>query len=238
MTRAWAKSVWGKMMVELSDLYGLLQSLADDSSTAKVSFYYVGDDGVGLRNGSIMVDHGVNAYIDHRGLNAQEAVESIRGLKLIKVAELRMNDIQPPAGVSSMPLNELIANLKAPSKTNSPAPPAPAPAASAPAPTASTPAPAASGSAPASAFTTTEIPALSHIDIKSEAMALLQPLFGVSAGKKIDEFAIAHPPSQHPYEFLLLCQKHTAIMLGAGKAEALFRPLYDQLAAERLQRRR
>jgi hypothetical protein len=82
------------------------------------------------------------------------------------------------------------------------------------------------------AATTTEFRAVVQppADFASEAQRLLEPLFGVGTRKKIDEFAKTHPPAERPYEFLLLCQKQCSIMLGSSKAEALFRPLYDQLA--------
>ena len=67
--------------------------------------------------------------------------------------------------------------------------------------------------------------------MKGEALRLLEPLFGVSATRKIEEFAVAHPPQQQPAEFIQQCQKHASIMLGAAKAEALFRPVLDALAS-------
>jgi hypothetical protein len=219
-------------MANLAELRDLLQTLARDGGTAKVSFYYVGEDGVALRNGSILVDAGRQAYLDHEGLPAAQAVDAIMGLKLIKIASLQMTEVRPAPGQQAVALQDLIAYLDAP------APPAPAAApAAAPAPP---PAPVATAApAPEPLPTaTTEREALPSIDVKAEALRLLEPLFGVSAIRKVDEFAIAHPPMQHPHEFLLLCQKHTAIMLGAPKAEALFRPLYDLLASERLQHRR
>ena len=66
-------------------------------------------------------------------------------------------------------------------------------------------------------------------DFATEAHRLLEPLFGVGTRKKIDKFAKTHPASERPYEFLLICQKHCGIMLGSSKAEALFKPLYEQL---------
>ena len=215
-------------MANLAELRNLLQTLARDGGSAKVSFYYVGEDGVAMRNGGILVDAGRQAYLDHQGLPAAQAVDAIMGLKLIKIASLQMSEVRPAPGQQAVALQDLIAYLDAPAPPTpaaAPPPPSPAPAA-----------PAAVPDPPPTA--TTEREALPSIDVKAEALRLLEPLFGVSAIRKVDEFAIAHPPMQHPYEFLLLCQKHTAIMLGAPKAEALFRPLYDLLAAERLQHRR
>ncbi len=214
-------------MADLAELRLQLQALAESGGTAKVSFYYVDADGVGLRNGAILVEGGGRAYIDHAGLSATQAVDSIVALKLIKVAVLQMNAVQPAPGIAAIALNDLIVALQPPAPAASPPAPAPAEIAAAH-----------DDAVPAPPTATTERPALPSIDVKAEARRLMEPLFGVSAMRKIDEFAIAHPPVEHPYEFLLLCQKHTSIMLGAPKAEALFRPLYDQLASERLHRRR
>ncbi len=217
-------------MADLAELRQQLLALAENGGTAKVSFYYVGTDGVGLRNGAILVENGMRAYIDHAGLPAAQAVDSIVALKLIKVAVLQMNAVQPAPGIAAIALDDLIVTLQSP--VAAAPPPAPAPPDIAVAHHHVAPA------TPAATTETTESAALPSIDVKTEARRLLEPLFGVSAVRKIDEFAIAHPPTAHPYEFLLLCQKHTSIMLGAPKAEALFRPLYDQLASERLHRRR
>ncbi|MFZ5635695.1 MAG: hypothetical protein ACOY82_03815 [Pseudomonadota bacterium] len=215
-------------MTDLVELRQLLQSLADCGGTAKVSFYYVGDDGIGLRTGSILVDRGVRAHVVHAGMPPAQAIEAILGLKLVKVASLQMSSIQPPPGSDAVGLGDLISALGQ----------VVAPTRAAAAATSAASAPAESSRAAQAPTATTEAPALPAIDVKAEALRLMEPLFGIGAVRKIDEFAIAHPPTQHPYEFLLLCQKHTGIMLGGPKAEALFRPLYDQLETERLKRRR
>lgn len=202
-------------MADLQELRGTLQSLADTSGSAKVSFYYVGDDGIALRTGAILVDRGQYAYLDHQKLPPQAAVDSIVALKLVKVAVLQMDTVTPDGSLTPVALSDLVASLVAPAVTA----PAPAPAApSAPAPQPPPAAPAAAPSAPS-------------IDVKGEALRLLEPLFGVSATRKIEEFAVAHPPQQQPVAFIQQCQKHASIMLGAAKAEALFRPVLDALAS-------
>lgn len=202
-------------MADLQELRGTLQSLVDSGGSAKVSFYYVGDDGVALRTGAILVDRGQYAYIDHQKLPPQAAVDSIVSLKLVKVAVLQMDAVTPNGSLTPVALSDLVASLVAPvAAAPAPAPPAPSAAAPQPPPAA----PAAAPSAPS-------------IDVKGEALRLLEPLFGVSATRKIEEFAVAHPPQQQPVEFIQQCQKHASIMLGAAKAEALFRPVLDALAS-------
>lgn len=218
-------------MADLQDLCDTLQTLADSGESAKVSYYYVGEDGVALRNGAILVDHGVRAHIDHGQLDASAAVAAIASTKLVKVASLQMSEVRPAPHMASVDLAQLIADLRERlRRAAAPPPPAAVPA---PAPTAP-PEPALD---PGSTAQFVAILAAPGIELRSEALKLLEPLFGVSAARKIDEFARTHPPAERPQEFLLQCQQHVSVMLGAGKAEALFRPLYDRLESERLHRR-
>lgn len=220
-------------MADLQALCDALQSHADRGECAKVSFYYVGADGVALRHGALLLDRTPQVSIDHQGLSAEEAAQAISRLKLVKIASLVFDSVQHSAS-HPIALSSLLQTLREAASTPAPAvsteartlPPAASPVASpAPAP-------------PPGPTVTAEQLASSALDLKGEARRLLEPLFGMSARNKIDEFAIAHPPTQHPYEFVLQCQRHAAIMLGTPKAEAMFRPLYEQLDAERLHRRR
>lgn len=206
-------------MANLQELSRVLQSLAQSGASAKISFYYVDSDGIAMRAGSVLVDHGIRAYIDHRQLAPQAAINDILSLKLVKVASLQMDQVQPNPALTGIDLDTLIAGLHA-------APPPSIPA--------SAPPPATQAVATHATVITTEFPAVVplRIDIAGEAQRLLEPLFGAGTRKKIEEFARTHPPAEHPYEFLLLCQKQCSIMLGSSKAEALFRPLYDQLAPD------
>lgn len=100
-------------MADLQELSRTLQSLAESGASAKISFYYVDADGVAMRAGSVLVDHGVRAYIDHRQLAPQAAIDDIVGLKLVKVASLQMDHIQPDPALSGIDLRTLIAALHA-----------------------------------------------------------------------------------------------------------------------------
>jgi hypothetical protein len=215
-------------MADLQELCNTLQALADRGESAKVSYYYVDDDGVALRNGAILVDHGVRAHIDHRQLDASASIDAIAALKLVKVAALQMSEVHPAPHMASIDLAQLIADLRERLRRAA-APRPPAPPAAAPVP----------GAVPDPGSTAQFVAILAApgIELRSEALKLLEPLFGVGAARKIEEFARAHPPADRPQEFLLQCQQHVAVMLGAGKAEALFRPLYDRLESDRLHRR-
>jgi hypothetical protein len=53
--------------------------------------------------------------------------------------------------------------------------------------------------------------------MRNDAVALLEPLFGVGAEKKVDEFARKSPPHQYPLDFLGKCKQHAAMMVGMRK---------------------
>ncbi|MFD0725461.1 hypothetical protein [Lysobacter brunescens] len=214
-------------MADLQGLCDTLQSLADSGASAKVSYYYVGDDGVALRNGAILVDHGVRAHIDHGASDAAASIAAIATLKLVKVASLQMSEVRPAPHMASVDLAQLIAEFNAHIRRAAVPAPAPAPV----------PAPRPAEPAPGSTAQFVAILAAPSIELRSEALKLLEPLFGVGAARKVDDFARLHPPAERPQEFLLQCQQHVSVMLGASKAEALFRPLYDRLESERLHRR-
>ena len=89
---------------------------------------------------------------------------------------------------------------------------------------ATTPAPAPTAAAPKPAHIF-----YSHLSMQADALALLEPLFGVGAEHKMEEFAKLSPPMQHPRDFLERCRQHAAMMLGPRKAEELFQPIFDKL---------
>ena len=70
----------------------------------------------------------------------------------------------------------------------------------------------------------------SHLSMQRDVLDLLQPLFGVGAQKKIEEFAQVSPPINHPADFLDKCRQHAAMMLGPRKAEELFKPIFEKLS--------
>ena len=204
-------------MADLQDLHTALQLLAASGKTAKVSFYFVADDGK-LQSGSIAVEQGQFCHLNFRGLSAEQALAEIPGLQFAKVSSL------PAITVEHGPHPMLIAvvlDRLDPRKRPAPAPPAAAAIAPAPAPTVE-PTPAPSPAKPAHVF-------YSHLAMQADALALLEPLFGVGAERKLEEFAKLSPPMQHPREFLDRCRQHAAMMLGPRKAEELFQAIFDKL---------
>ena len=202
-------------MAELQDLHAALQLLAASGKTAKVSFYYVAGDGK-LQSGSIAVEQGQYCHVNFRGLPSEQALTEIAGLQFAKVSSL------PAVTVEHGPHPMLIAVVMDrldPRKRPAPAPAAPVAVAPAPSPVAP---PAAAPAKPAHIF-------YSHLSMQADALALLEPLFGVGAERKMEEFAKLSPPMQQPREFLDRCRQHAAMMLGPRKAEELFQPIFDKL---------
>lgn len=199
-------------MADLHDLHLALQLLAGAGKTAKVSFYHVGDDGK-LHSGSIAVEHGQVCHVSFQQMPASEALDAITRLKFAKVSSLPAVTVE----ISSHPLPmSRVLDLLDPRKL-----PAPVMAAAPAAPVEIVAAPVAAAR-PAHVF-------YSHLSMQNDAQALLAPLFGIAAEKKIEEFARLSPPVQHPREFLERCRQHAAMMVGPKKADELFKPIYDKL---------
>ena len=199
-------------MADLQDLHTALQLLAAGGKTAKLSFYFVAEDGK-LQSGSIAVEQGQHCHINFRGLPPEQAMAQIARLQFAKVSSL------PAVTVDHGPnpvRTAVLLDRFDPRHQPVPAPAAP-PAALAPAP-----APTAAAPKPAHIF-------YSHLSMQADALALLEPLFGVGAEHKMEEFAKLSPPMQHPRDFLERCRQHAAMMLGPRKAEELFQPIFDKL---------
>ena len=200
-------------MADLRELHAALASLAQSGKTAKVSFYYTRADDLKMHSGSISVENGTDCYLSLEQLPAEEALEAIVGLALAKVATL------PSVSIShigdAVPMEVVLERLDPGNR------PAPAPAPVAVEPMAAN-VEAAVAQAPHVFY--------SHLSMQRDVLELLQPLFGVGAQKKIEEFAQVSPPINHPADFLDKCRQHAAMMLGPRKAEELFRPVFDKLS--------
>lgn len=220
-------------MADLQDLCNVLQALADNGGSAKVSYYYVDTDGIALRNGTILVDHGVRAHLDHPQRDAATAIADIATLKLVKVASLPLKEVHSTPDLVSIDLGQFMAGLREGLERNAAQPPAHA--------TPGRPAPARAESLPlelsplvASPGSTAQFVAIlaaPGIELRAEAQKLLEPLLGAGTARKLDDFARVHPPSERPVEFLRHCQQHVAVVLGTSQAETLFRPLYERFGA-------
>lgn len=198
-------------MADLGDLHAALQSLAISGKTAKVSFYYVGDEDQKLHSGSIAVEAGEHCYLNFQQLAPEAAMAAITRLTFAKVSSLPAMSLSHETPAISM---ERVLDRLDPRKLPKPVAPEPVAAPVVVAP----PEPA----KPAHVF-------YSHLSLQKDTLDLLEPLFGVGAARKLEEFARAAPPHQFPLEFLDKCRQHAAMMLGPKKAEELFRPIAEKL---------
>ncbi|MBP8097865.1 MAG: hypothetical protein KAY03_00970 [Arenimonas sp.] len=203
-------------MADLRELHAAVASLAQSGKTAKVSFYYTRADDLGMHSGSISVESGADCYLSFEQLPAEEALEAMVGLALAKVATLPSMSINHVG--DAVPMEVVLERLD-PGKRPAPAP---APVATEPMPAVATKVEVAAAKAPHVFY--------SHLSMQRDVLDLLQPLFGVGAQKKIEEFAQVSPPINHPADFLDKCRQHAAMMLGPRKAEELFKPLFDKLS--------
>lgn len=204
-------------MADLRELHAALASLRESGKTAKVSFYYTQAEDLKMHSGSISVENGDQCFISHLQLPADEALEAIAALKLAKIATL------PAVSVShsgdSMPIDVVLDRLDPDKRL----PPASAPIETEPAEAEPDVVVAVAAAKAPHVF-------YSHLSMQRDVLELLQPLFGVGAQKKIEEFAQVSPPINHPADFLDKCRQHAAMMLGPRKAEELFRPIFDKLS--------
>lgn len=198
-------------MADLQDLHRALQTLAEGGKTARVSFYYVAGEGK-LLSGSIAVEAGHTCHVQFQGLPAETALAAIPGLQFAKVTSLPGVTVEH--GPDPVPMSTLLDRLD---PRHRPAPVVAAPVARV---------------APIEAPAVKAVkvaPAYSDVALQDDAVSLLEPLFGVGAARKVEEFAKQSPPARQPREFIDRCRQHAAMMLGPKKAEELFGALYGRL---------
>lgn len=201
-------------MTDLRDLHSALEALMQAAKTAKVSFYYLNGGDSKLQVGSIAVEQGEACYVSFQALPPQEALDQIARLRFAKISTLpSMHSSHAGDAIPALPMAVVLDALD-PANHLHEAPPI----------VENTPA--------AVATEVAKQPHVfySHLSMQKDALELLEPLFGVGAHKKVEEFARTSPPHQHPVDFLNKCRQHAAMMLGARKAEELFKPVFDKLS--------
>ena len=71
-------------------------------------------------------------------------------------------------------------------------------------------------------------------DLRSEALKMLDGLFGAASSKKIDRIAAKYPPSERPLEFLAACHKIIESVFGKAVAERTLAHLHRRLKEDEL----
>lgn len=211
-------------MTGLRNLYDELVALRDSGRTGRVSFYFT-DDAARLQSGYIVVEGGATCYVHLRDAAPDEALAQIPGLRFAKVTTLPALATDHSGDVAGLPMDLVLAQLDPDTHATAAPTPSPAPA--------HVPMPALAVHAGPAATAASSKPHVfySHLAMQKDALDLLEPLFGTGAAKKVEEFARQAPPHQYPKDFLGKCRQQAAMMVGKGKAEDLFAPLFEKLSS-------
>lgn len=207
-------------MASLADLHAALDALRHEGKSSKVFFYYLNADGV-MRSGNVVVSQGSRCLISFEGSeDARSAMAAIPALRFSKISQLPSAGAEALGSPNSVDIDVLLAAVH---PANAPVPePEPEPV------------PIAKPVEVLAPSVTAERPAVSqefysHVSMQRDATEILEGVYGIGAGKKVEEIALTTSPVNHPAEFLDRCRQQAAMMLGAKKAEALFAPLFAKL---------
>lgn len=211
-------------MADLGELHDALRLAVADGAGHKVFFYAAGKNGAGLRHGFIAVVDADTCQINFEQLDSERALSEIAGLQFIKVQALRMLDQNPATGSNPLQNSHHVLSRLDPALLSSrePSPPA---------------SPTTTGSSLPESDIARAYPAealqserdLAHARLKEQATALLQTYYGNSAAQKVADIAARHPPLTEPVQFLDACRQLAALLVGALKANEVFKDLYETL---------
>ena len=211
-------------MADLRELHDALRLAVADGAGHKVFFYAAGKNGAGLRHGFIAIVDADTCQVNFEQLDSEHALSEIVGLQFIKVQALRMLDQNPATGSNPLQNTRHVLNQLDPALRSSrePSPPV---------------GQLASGrSLPESNNARVQVTEAQPGDrgdaygrLKDKATALLQTYYGNSAAQKVADIAAKHPPLTEPVQFLDACRQSAAVLVGALKANEVFKDLYDTL---------
>ncbi|MGH8109128.1 MAG: hypothetical protein ACREO1_10500 [Arenimonas sp.] len=203
-------------MADLDELYKALDAIKQNSKSAKLYFYFTSNTDSQMHSGFFSISQGESCAIHYLDKSTSDALGEIPQLHLTKVMSLpatQMDLSNEPSGVCSM--DEVLDRLNPENFVV--VAPAPAPVFE--------PAPAGAQPEPHKTHVF-----YSHVAMQQDVTQLLEKLYGSGAAKKVEEIAFASPPHQFPVDFVDKCKQHASMMLGAKKADELFKPIYDKLA--------
>ncbi len=211
-------------MADLSELHNALRSAVEHGGGHKVFFYAAGKNGAGLRHGFIAVVDADACQINFEHLDNEQALSEILALQFIKIQGLPMLEQNPATG--SNPLQDtahLLNRLDPAQRSRSAAPSATA------AGTGSTNDAGTTHAYDATTTVSDARPGLAHVQLKAEAIALLEAYYGNSAAQKVAEIEAKFSPLTDPVQFLDGCRQSAAVLVGALKANEVFKRLYGTL---------
>jgi hypothetical protein len=212
-------------MADLNELYASLETIKQEHKSVKLFFYFLNKESGLMQSGFFSIDQGKSCLISYLNKTNELALNEIPHLSFTKVTSLPaviVDHSNAPFGTCQ--IDELLTRLNPANiikKTPEPATeylPKNEPAHSLADVT----------TGPAAA----NVPFVfySHIAMHQDAISILEPLYGSSAAKKVEDVAKTASPHQQPVEFLNKCKQHASMMLGVKKADEIFQPLFDKLA--------
>lgn len=213
-------------MADLTELHSALRSAVEDAGGHKIFFYAAGKNGAGLRHGFIAIVDANTCQINFEHLDNESALGEIPSLRFIKVQALPMLGQNPATGDNPLQDTAHVLKMLDPAMQSRSAPVVSIANAGSPDPVRDTGAAhahdAATNVSSSSAIST-------HVRLKAEATALLQTYYGNSAAQKVAEIEARFPPLTEPVQFLDGCRQLAAVLVGALKANEVFKGLYEKL---------
>lgn len=204
-------------MADLNELYKALETIKQNSKSAKLYFYFTSKDDNQMHSGFFSISEGQTCSISYQGKSSNEALLEIPQLHITKVMSLPSTAMDLSNEVSgSCSMDEVLDRLNPENFAVAVAEPEPVQAMHEPEAEHATP------GKPHVFY--------SHVAMQQDVTQLLETLYGSSAAKKVEEVALNSPPHQFPVDFLDKCKAHASMMLGPKKADELFKPIYDKLA--------
>jgi len=204
-------------MTDLNQLHAALESIKQNSKTAKLFFYFLNKDDSQMLSGFFSISQGQSCCISYLNKPNEVALSEIPHLHFTKVTSLPATSID----LSNQPfpacgLDEIISRLDPANHVTPLQAPEPEPLR------------VAAIVEPAKASEPHVF--YSHVAMQQDVTNLLESLYGSSAQKRVEEIALTSPPHQYPTDFLNKCKLHASLMLGPKKADEMFKAIYEKFA--------
>jgi hypothetical protein len=209
-------------VADLSELHHALRSTVEDGGGYKLFFYAAGKNGAALRHGFIAVVNADMCQISFEHLENERALSEIPSLPFIKIQALPMLGQNPATGSNPLLATADVLNMLDPALQTRPGP------------AASVPNAAFSDSSASAAHDATATVSgagrkLTRAQLKAEVIVVLEAYYGNSAAAKVAEIEARFPPLTDPVQFLDGCRQLAAMIVGALKANEVFKDLHAKL---------
>lgn len=200
-------------MDPLADLCGRLKTQAAATMGMK-AYLYVEKSGERMRHGRVFLYRNGQCVVEFEDQDTSTALHALRDLAISRlVTLLDPTLIKPSPGISSIPVEAVLARLTGGARDTIPALPEPPPAALfKPEP----PARPRTEPSAASAPTTISLPPAN--EMLERAQRVLEEFFGGAAARRVQDIAQRFPPADQPAAFLVAAETLLSTMAGPRKA--------------------